>query len=564
MHQDGGVKTIPYPTRSWVARIVATLALVSGSFALAGTPGGEVGPEDPHSAPATSTPSASATPASTATPPVPEVAVARSKATPSPSPLADPSAPVVVHERTAFVVPGPLEGASAQMRARAASVILGRALEDSEFQVTLAPRVGTDNMQLQVNGAVVLDLAPSDAKLRDLPPPVYYETARAELATFLEREGRRAQLQQSVLAFSLIIFAGLILLLTIRFIRSRAADARDWTEKLARGQGLRIRELEVLSAQAVEGVLYILVGVGSLLLQAALVYGYLVYTLSRFAFSRGWVAPVNHVLFSPLAALARRIGGAIPSLVLLIVGFYVVRGALRLVGVYFSHVARGELRSPFGAPDVAVPARTIASAAVVVVAFLTLGPLTGDRGTSSLSLLAYLTLGAVALGMVPMMASAAVGLIVLFGRRIRPGEWVRVGTLVGEVAEISFVDITLVPPGSGRVRLPHLTLLFSAVEHLAEAPAIAICVPADPRVAPATVIALLVEAAKPNAAEVRLHSVSGDVASYRVSIKDAHPDALGPLWANALAALQGAGIGLSLTAALAQQVAVVASADPPV
>ncbi len=480
----------------------------------------------------------------------------RTSSSAKPEAAAPVSAPVVLHGRTAFIVPGPLDGVSAQVRARAATVIISRALEDSEHQVTLVPRPASPNVELVVDGAVVLDLAPADAQLRGLAPSIYYETVRAELATFLDKEGRRSQLQQTVLSISLIVFAGLLLLLAIRFIRSRTRDARSWTEKLAQGPGLRIRDLEVLSPQTVEGIFYVLVGVGSLLVQVALLYGYLVYAFSRFAFSRGWVDPLGHIVFGPLLGMGRRIGGGIPTLILLIVGFYVVRGALRLVSVYFSHVARGELASPFGAPDTAVPARTIASAAVVIIAFLTLGPLAGESGMSAFSLVAYLTIGAVALGLVPVLASAGVGMVVLFGRRIRPGEWVRIGALVGEVAEVSFVDITLVPPGSGRIRLPHLTLLFTAVQHLAGAPATHVRVPLDPRVAAATAMALLHEAAKRiGDAEVRLDELTGDAALYRVTLRDAHPDAEGPLWLAVTEALQGAGHASSLTAGLAKEAA---------
>jgi hypothetical protein len=83
------------------------------------------------------------------------------------------------------------------------------------------------------------------------------------------------------------------------------------------------------------------------------------------------------------------------------------------------------------------------------------------------------------------------GMVAILGRRYRAGEWVTIGSLVGEVTHVGYLGLTLVPPEAGRLWVPHLTMLWKPVRHLAAAPLTEIELPVDPHSDPLKVLETL-------------------------------------------------------------------------
>jgi small-conductance mechanosensitive channel len=70
----------------------------------------------------------------------------------------------------------------------------------------------------------------------------------------------------------------------------------------------------------------------------------------------------------------------------------------------------------------------------------------------------FVLLAAVALGSVPLLASALVGVVVIFGRRIRLHERIGIGEIEGVVAGLDLLEVRLVTD-SGETRVPMLSLM---------------------------------------------------------------------------------------------------------
>src|SRR5262249_22397053 len=126
------------------------------------------------------------------------------------------------------------------------------------------------------------------------------------------------------------------------------------------------------------------------------------------------------------------------------------------------------------------------------------------------------------------------------------GEWVTIGKHTGEVTEVGFLDVCVVPRGAGRVRIPHLMSLLVPVTHLAGPPRIEYDVPVHPSAAPDAVVRALEAAAAPlaDSVEVYLVDVSSGAARYRVSLREPKTDARAQLVSAILVGLREAKIGL--------------------
>jgi small-conductance mechanosensitive channel len=451
----------------------------------------------------------------------------------SPSPEAATSS-VAVRGRTAFV----LHSADAE-RARAAARVLATLVEEHGD-----PAVSLQGSDVRVGETALIRLQPEDAG--SLDPPAYYESVRSDVERFLQRERRRARLQEGVLSVSMAVFLGLLTLLGLRWLGRRAEDVRGYIEEKARqSQGVRVRELQVLSPQTVESLLLALVGIGGFLLRVGLVYSYLVYALSRFQVTRGWIPSLTRAVASPFTALGERLGDALPAAVLLVVGAYLIRGGLRILGVFLDHVARGELRPRWLPADMAAPARPLATVMLVLVALVALGPMVSGVSDGVLSRLGLVGLFTLALGAVPAVASILLGVAIIFSRRYEPGHWVQIGAHTGEVTAVSFLDVSLVPLGGGRVRIPHLLTLFVTVHHLSGHPPVDVDIPVSSATPADEVLRVLKDAVAPlGKATIELRSLARDAAVYRIEMHEAHPDTRSQVLAHAARALAAAQIPL--------------------
>ena len=72
--------------------------------------------------------------------------------------------------------------------------------------------------------------------------------------------------------------------------------------------------------------------------------------------------------------------------------------------------------------------------------------------------------------MVPMLASAMVGVSVMWRSTVKPGDWVELDTMSGEVSAVFLTELVLVPTGGGTVVIPMLLLALRPLRRLGRQP----------------------------------------------------------------------------------------------
>jgi len=485
-------------------------------------------------------------------PPLPESAAAP----PPPKPTVEPAF-VLVHNRPVFEVRVARGGSGPKERAGGAADIIERILSEPDPvpRATIVPLSAPGEFALRLGDRDVFGFGPEDVNASGLAPEAYAESLRLKVDSFLSAERQRARLQAWVLSVILAVFLGILAVFLLRWVRILSDRAQHWAEsKAASLPALQFKDIEVLSAQALRSSLYVLVGVGRVLLQIGLVYGYLAVSLGQFETTRPWVRQITGFLVTPFGELAERIGLALPAAILLVASAYVIRTGLRVTGFFFDHLARGEVKSAWIPPELATPARPLARVALVLLALLALGPIVSGASDGLLVRIGVVALGTLALASVPVVGAISVGTIAIFTGRYRLGEWVTIGKHTGEVTQVGFLDVCLVPRGAGRVRIPHLMSLLVPVAHLAGPPRIEYDVPVDPHALPENVIKVLEAAAAPlgESAEVYLVDISSRAARYRVSLREPKSDARAQLVSAVMVGLRQAKIGLGAPGSLAE------------
>jgi hypothetical protein len=370
-------------------------------------------------------------------------------------------APVTLRDKQVFVLYRGEGALSAVDRARAASRALAEAASEKNPEQARWESRGLRAVVF-VGQREIVALSGEDAReaqegsLESLAGRVTTAVQRAVV-----RERQRTSLANTVFAFSLVVFFGLITLYLMGKVRSFAGAARDFLiTHPGRVPALKLNRLEVLGPASVRNALVIVLGVGRVLGLFGLAYAWLVASLSLFERTRPWVARLTGVLLDPLSALVSRVALAVPTFVIASFALALLAVLLRVTDLFFASVARGETRIALVPPDLAYPTSILLRAGLVVLTLLFAGPiLTGDHD-GSLSRGALVLLLGIAIAAAPLCCAVLMGLALAFSRAVRLGDRIEYGGQAGVVGEIGLVWLVLEDEQGGYVRVPHLRALW--------------------------------------------------------------------------------------------------------
>jgi small-conductance mechanosensitive channel len=430
---------------------------------------------------------------------------------------------VRVHERDVFTVRVARGGQTPEQRARPASAALDAALEGAgdqplEAHVVDEPPLAT----VYVGQAPVIRLGPEDAaaEASDLTVHVYAESVAAKVQDALRTEQKRSAIAQTVFSASLLVFSAVIALLLLRRLGSGEQRVQGWIEKRPeRIPALRLGKIEVVSSAGVRGAIVISLRIGERLAQLAVAYGWLLFALSLFDATRGYSERLTGYVLAPVSSLVGRIGDALPIVVVGLVAALAVSLLVRFTGLFFGSLARGETNLGWLPRDLAGPTSVLVRGGIVVVSLIVAAPLLTGSGEGTLGKAGIAALVALGLACTPLLACAAVGVPIVFGRRLRVGDIAEAGGRTGRVRGVSLLELRLEDAAGCEVRVPHLLALWHPTSVIGTHALAQIEVVTDGAADSVRVEQVLLAAARTlsGRAKVELVSLDADGAIWRVS-----------------------------------------------
>jgi small-conductance mechanosensitive channel len=447
------------------------------------------------------------------------------------------SAVVRVHEREVYVVRTPRAGQTPQERARLAGQSLETVLEDADAADARVERQGALAVVF-VGKTPVLTLTEEDAAAAgDATLDVHAASVATRIGEGLRSERKRSAIATTVFSFSLLVFSALIAFLLLQRVGEVGGKVRAWVQKNPdRIVALHLGKIEVVSKRAIRGVLAIGLVIGHRLLQVAIAYGWILVALSLFESTRAYTERLTGFVLTPLSGLIGRVSSALPLLLVAGAAALALGVLVRFTGLFFGSVTRGETKVGWLPPDLAEPTGVLARAGLIVVGLILAAPLITGSDEGALSRAGVAALVAIGLSCTPILASAAAGIPQIYGRRLRPGDHVEIGTRAGRVRAISLLEVVIEDRYGCEVRVPNLLSLVREVRVTGTASLVSAEIAIDPT-SPQTVAhdALLAAARSLSPrAKVELLSLDQSAARYRVSCEEG-PHNLAAAIAEALA-----------------------------
>jgi small-conductance mechanosensitive channel len=188
-------------------------------------------------------------------------------------------------------------------------------------------------------------------------------------------------------------------------------------------------------------------------------YGWLTFVLERFPFTRPWGEQLEGRLFEFFAHLGLSVVAAVPGLFTVVVIVLITRGIMRLLRVFFDRVESGEIRMGWLDAELAHPTRRIANVVLWLFALAMAYPYLPGANTDAFKGLSVLVGLMISIGASSIVAQGASGLILMYSRAFRVGEFVKIGDAEGTVSDLTLFATRVRTGLSEEVVLPNAYVL---------------------------------------------------------------------------------------------------------
>lgn len=381
------------------------------------------------------------------------------------------AAEVVVQNRLIAVMRGDLLGYSPTERANGATQRVLAILE-KDGPGKLSIREVPEGLGFTVDGEFAFFLTPRDAHLfAGESLESIASQARESLETLLRERAERRDPQAIAIAASLASVATLIYvgLLGLIVVANRRVRQRVTSAIAPRARGMRIAGVSALELRHfLRGVRALVTGL-SWVLGALITYVWIVYVFERFPYTRSWGERLLDELLASAEHFLRVIIDAVPGLFTVVVIYFLARWITQLSGSFFSRVEAGHVSVGWLDADTASPTKRIVSVVVWLFALAMAYPYLPGAQTDAFKGLSVLVGLMISIGASNLVGQAASGMILMYARSYRAGEFVRIGDTEGAVAELGLFS-TRVRTGIGEeVMLPNSLVLSQTSKNYSRA-----------------------------------------------------------------------------------------------
>ena len=372
-----------------------------------------------------------------------------------PAPARD-SAVVRLGNRAVAVLRDSVLGLSPAQRADGARRRLETAAGDGADSVTTQDVAG--GIVILVGGRGMFVITPGDVDTlggATMEQDVAATRRHLRLALAEARETRdvralaRGAVQVAVA--TVVLFVALTLLWRVRrrlTERGRRLVAR-WAPRL------KVADVELLSPAAVETTVRWAVSLAAWAATIVLADIYATYALGRFAYTRPYAEALGQFIVDTLAMLAQGAAAAVPQLLIVAVIFLATRFLTRQIGRLFAAAEVGTLHVPGVHPETAAPTRRIVTALIWLLALAVAFPYLPGSDSAAFRGVSVFAGLLVTLGSAGIVGQAMSGLVLMYSRSFRTGDYVRIGDIDGTVLELNLLSTRLRTPKHEIVTVPN-------------------------------------------------------------------------------------------------------------
>jgi small-conductance mechanosensitive channel len=340
------------------------------------------------------------------------------------------------------------------------SVVAGLVAHGGPLQVTTVTT--PDGVAVLTDGALVFrvlngDVNPETGETPQSIAAVAVRNYEVALAEMREAHDARALLPAVLHALAATLIAVLLLGLLWRSYRWLATRMRAAIRRRAE-QIVPDWGRSVVGPAGVERMLMAPVRVVTWVIAFLVLYEWLAYTLGRFPYTRPWGEALFANLAGAAAELASGIAGALPGLFFVFVIFYLTRAVARAVRSFFVGVEEGRISVQWVDETTARPTARLINAVVWLFGFVAAYPYIPGSDSEAFKGIGVFVGLMLSIGSSGIVNQAVSGLMLMYTRALRPGEFVQIGDTEGTVRSVGFVNTRIETLRHEEVSIPNAVI----------------------------------------------------------------------------------------------------------
>ena len=330
---------------------------------------------------------------------------------------------------------------------------------DSGGKLVVTSEAIPEGAAILINGRIAFRILVADLDPDTTETPVHAASAAAQRLELALRE-----LAEARDARTLLPAIGLTLLATIVLAMLLWGLARIRRAVVSRGQILVQRKTEQLAPSWV-GQLFgrngaqvfvtIPVRIAVWLLSLLFVYQYTGFVLRQFPYTRPWGETLRANLFAAVGGFASSLLHALPGLLFVVLIFMLARAIVRALRVFFAAVKSGRVHVHWVDEVTATPTERMVIVLVWLFALVAAYPyIPGSESEAFKGVGVFVGL-MLSIGSSGIVNQAVSGLMLMYTRLLRPGEFVRIGDTEGTVTTVGFLTTRLETLRHEEVSIPN-------------------------------------------------------------------------------------------------------------
>ncbi len=400
------------------------------------------------------------------------IAIQAQGAEPAPAPqTVHEAAPVKVANRTVIILHGPVLGYTAKERATSTMERIDQALA-AENLPAVSMEEAESGTSVLLGGSRMFTVLKIDV---DEDSGETTQLVAREATKRLERAigERREQQTPRYVATAAALAAGATLIygviLWLLFRGNRWIHGRFSPAAAARSAKLRVAGVQLLDTRSVLIVTRRVFTLVAWIVALALASGWLTFVLVQFPYTRPWGEGLEGNLADLFKQVVLAIANAMPGLLLVAVIFLLARTFIRSAAVFFRRVEDGKVEVKWIDAETARPTRRIFNFVVWAFALAMAYPYLPGASTDAFKGLSVLIGVMVSVGGAGVVGQAFSGLILMYIKAFRPGDYVRIGDVEGTVIELGTFT-TRIRTGLGEeITLPNSSVMNTTTRNYSRA-----------------------------------------------------------------------------------------------
>jgi small-conductance mechanosensitive channel len=371
-----------------------------------------------------------------------------------------------IQNRPIITLRGTLLGYTPKQRVEAATARINTVIERGNWG-TATTKTITEGLLIQIGDQGMFVITPGDLNtLAGETPEEAGARAVRNLTTALGEIDESRKAETFLRGVGYTVAATVILFLVLVGIRR----SHRWLgTHLAEVVGPRLKALAIGGfTQHIEGIILFLrgvVGITAWALSLFSLYLWLDFSFMQFPYTRPWGEHLHDYMTSGIKAIALTIVDFIPGLVIVAVIFMITRFLSRIGRLFFDAVESGRVSVPGIYAETAQPTRRIATVILWLFSLVMMYPyLPGSESDAFKGVSVFVGL-LLSIGSAGTVNQAVSGLMLMYSRALRVGDYVQIGETVGTVVALGMFSTRIRTPWGEIVSFPNAVIVGTTTKN---------------------------------------------------------------------------------------------------